>query len=168
LAPASSSSIVPEIVSEARPIDRRRRLAVVLVAAHEGERVAAAGIGDRDAGITRDGDSRRNPRHDLELHALLVEKQRLGAAAIEDERIAPLEPRHRFALARFFREQVTDGFLLERLRRGDADVDLLGVGARVAQQARGNDVIVQDDIRSLEILQAAYGNQSRIAWASAD
>ena len=104
-----------------------RRLAVVLVPAHERQRVAAARIGERNAGVARRADAGGNARHDLEAHALLVQEQRLGAAAVEDERIAPLQPRDDLALARLFGQQIADGFLLERLRRGDADVDRLGV-----------------------------------------
>ena len=55
---------------------------------------------------------------------------------IEHERIAPLQPRDGLAFARLFGEQIADRFLLERLRRRDADVDLFGVGARVAEQPR--------------------------------
>ena len=91
-------------VREARPIDRRRRLAIVFVAADEGERVAAAGIGSGDARITRDGNPGRDARHHLEADALFVEEQRFGAAAIEDERIAPFQPRNRLALARLLRK----------------------------------------------------------------
>ena len=85
-------------------------------------------------------------------HALLVQEQRFGAAVIEDERIAPLQPRDDLALARLLGEQIADRFLLERLRRRDADVDLLGVGARVAEQARVHQVVVQHDVGRREAL----------------
>ena len=130
----------------------RARLAVVLVAADERQRVAAAGIGQRDAGVARGADAGRNAGHHLEPHALLVQEERFGAAVIEDERIAPLQARHDLSLARLFREQIADGFLLERLRRGDADVDLLGVGPGVAQQARVHEMVVQHDVGRREAL----------------
>ena len=47
---------------EAGPIDRGARLACVFVPAHERQRVAAAWIRDRDAGIARYADARRNAR----------------------------------------------------------------------------------------------------------
>ncbi len=155
-------------VREACPIDRRRRFAVVFVPAHEGERVAAAGIGGGDAGVAGNRHAGRNARDDLEAHALLVKEQRLGSTAVEDERIAPLEPGHGLALARLLGEQVTDRFLLERLRRRDTDVDLLGVRTRVPQQAWRHDVIVENDVRRGEVLQAAHSYQSGIARARAD
>ena len=112
---------------EAGPVHGRPRLAVVLVAADERQRVSAAGIGDRNPGVARDRDAGGNAGNDLEPHPLLVQEQRFGAAAVEDERIAPFQARDRLPLARLFREQIADRFLLERLRRGDADVDFLRV-----------------------------------------
>ena len=81
-----------------------------------------------------------------------MQEQRFGAAAVEDERVAPFQPRDDLALARLLGEQIADRFLLERLRRGDADVDLLGVGPRVAQQARVNEVVVEHDVGRREAL----------------
>ena len=87
------------------------------------------------------------PGHDLERDALLVEEQRFRAAAVEHERIAPLQPRDGLAFARLFGEQVADRFLLERLRRGGADVDLLGVAAAPERSSRGvHEVVVEHDV----------------------
>jgi hypothetical protein len=155
-------------VRETRPVDRRRRLPVVFVSAHEGQRVAAAGIGGRDARVARDRNPGRDAWHHFEADALFVEEQRLGPAAIEHKWIAPFQARNRLALTRLLRQQVADRFLLERLRRGEADVDLFGVRARVTEQARGHDVVVEDDIRRGEVLQAAHGHQSGISGAGAD
>ena len=69
----------------------------------------------------------------------LVKEQGFGAAVIEDERVAPLEPRDRLALARFFRQQVADGFLFQGLRSREADIDLLGV--RRSYEATAEDPI---------------------------
>jgi hypothetical protein len=69
-----------------------------------------------------------------------VEEQRLRAAAVEHERVAPLQSRDRLALARFLSEEITNRLLLERLGRRDADVDLLRVRARVAEQPRRHEV----------------------------
>ena len=100
--------------------------------------------------------------------ALFVQEQRFGAAAVEDERVAPFEPRDRLALARLFRQQVTDGFLLERLGRRMADVDHLGVRPGVAEQPRVNQMVVQHDVGRLEIPQAANGDEPWIAGARAN
>ena len=101
-------------------------------------------------------------------HALLVQEQRFGAAAVEDERVAPLQPRDGLALARLLRQQVADRFLLERLRRGGADVDLLRVRPRRAQQPRRHEMVVQHDVGRRETLQAADGDEAGIARTGAD
>src|SRR5207244_4150999 len=59
-------------------------------------------------------------------------------------------------------------FLLERLRRGDPDVDLLRVRPRVAQQSRMHQMVVQHNIRLRETLHAAGGDEARIARARAN
>src|SRR5262249_54764562 len=68
-----------------------------------------------------------------------------------------------FSLARFLGEEITDRFLFERLRRGGADVDLLRVGARVAQQLRRHQVVVEDHVRRGEALHPAHRNQPRVS-----
>ena len=112
---------------EARPVHRNVRLAIVLVAADERQGVAAAGIRDRDTGVARHADAGGDPRHDLEAQTLFVQEQRFRSPAIEHERVAPLQARDRFPFARFFREQVANGFLLEWLRSGETHVDSLRV-----------------------------------------
>ena len=140
----------------------------VLVPADEGERVAAARIGERDAGVGRDRDRRRHAGHDLERDALLVQEQRLLAAAVEDERIAPLQAGDDLALARLLGEQVADRVLVDRLRRGGADVDALGIGACLAQQPRVHEVVVDDDIRGLQASEPARGDQVRCTGPGAN
>src|SRR4051812_12729120 len=76
---------------EARPVDRGSRLALVLVAADERQRVTAARVRDGHAGITRYGDAGRDSGDHLVTNALFVKKERFGATAIEDERIAPFQ-----------------------------------------------------------------------------
>ena len=67
---------------------------------------------------------------------MLVQEQRLFAAAIEDERVAPLQPRNELAFARLLDEQIADRFLRHRLRRRGADVDQLGA-RRACFSSRG-------------------------------
>ena len=136
--------------------------------AHEGERIAAAGVRDRDARVARHADPGGDAGHHFEADALLVQEQRFRSAAVEDERIAPFQTRDRLAFARFFGEQITDGFLLERLGRSHPDVDLLGVRRRVAQQSRMHQVVVQHDIRLRETLHSAGGDEARIARTGAN
>ena len=152
---------------EARPVHGRPRSPVVFVPADEGQRVAAARIGNRNPGVARDRDAGGNTGHHLEPQPLLVQEQRFGAAAVEDERIAPFQARDRLPLARLFREQIADRFLLERLRRGDADVDFLRVGPGVPQQARVHEMVVQHHVGRGETLEASNRDQSGIPGAGA-
>ena len=97
-----------------------------------------------------------------------MEEQRFGAAAVEDERIAPLQPRDDLSFARLLGEQIADRFLLERLRRGDADVDLFGVRPRVREQPRVHEMVVQHHVGRGEALQPAHGDEPGIARPRAD
>ena len=63
------------------------------------------GIGDRDARIARHARCRQGRRARLEANALLVEEQRLAAAAGEDEGVAPLQPGDGPPLARLLGEE---------------------------------------------------------------
>ena len=111
-------------------------VAAVLVPADERQRVARAGVGHRarrrstgppTGAVTPGTTSNGMP--------LLVQEQRFLAAAVEHERVAPLQAHDRLALAGLLGEQQADGVLLERLRRRRADVDALGV--RPAPAATG-------------------------------
>ena len=55
-----------------------------------------------------------------------MQEQRFLAAAVEDVRVAPLEPRDDLALAGFLGNQVADGFLRGRGGRRGAQVDAFG------------------------------------------
>ena len=86
------------------------------------------------------------PGHHLERDALLVQEQRFLAAAIEHERVAPLQPRDDLAFARLLGEQVADRLLRHRLRRRGADVDQLGAALARASAAAARRVVVDDDV----------------------
>ena len=110
-----SDTIVPSSLASAAQSTRGLLAALILVAAHERQRVAAAGIGHRNAGVGRRANRGRHAGHDLERNALLVQEQRFDAALIEDERVAPLEPGDQLAFARLLGDEVADGFLIEPL-----------------------------------------------------
>ena len=84
-----------------------------------------------------------------------MQEQRFDAALIEHERIAPLQPRDQLVLARLLGDEVADRFLIEPLGRGAADVDPLGAGRRQVQQARMDEVVVDDDVGLLQAAEAA-------------
>ena len=71
----------------------------VLVTGDDGDLGRHAALGDRDAGIGGHRERRRHARHDLERHAGGAQRERLLAAAAEDERVAALEPHDAFAAA---------------------------------------------------------------------
>ena len=89
---------------------------------------------------------------------MLVQEQRFLRAAVEDERIAPLQPNDGAPFACLLRQQETDRVLVERLRRGRPDVDALGVAARQAQQTHVHAMVVQDDVGRFEVLAAAHAD----------
>jgi hypothetical protein len=153
---------------EARPIDRRRRLASVLVAADESHGVAAARVGDRNAGVSGHRNAGGNTGDHLERDALFVEEERFGAAAAEHVRIAPFQPCDGFSLARLFREEITDRLLFQWLRSGGAHIDLLCIRTRGTQQSRRHQMVVEHDIGGGQVVHAANGDQARIAGAGAD
>ena len=139
-----------------------------LAAADEGHRVAAAGIGDRDAGVGRDADGGGDARDHLERHGVLVQEQRLLAAAVEDERVAPLQACDHLAFARLLGDEIADRLLLERFGRRRTDVDPLGPGARLPQQALVHEVVVDHDVGLPQASDAAHGDEPRIPGTGSD
>ena len=153
---------------EDRPVDVGRLAALVFVPAHERDGVACAGVRQRHAGKARSADGCRNARHDFERDAVLVEEERFLSAAIEDERVAPLQPRHDLAFARFLDQEVADGLLVERLRCRASHVDALRGLPRIAQQSRVDQMVVEHDVGGFEIAQSANADECRVARARAD
>ena len=102
---AEADVIVYDAAVEANqrlPIEIRQGADVVLLPADQGERVACPRIRRRNPRVGRAAHRGRHPRDDLERHALLVQKQCFLAAAVEHERVAPLEASDDVAVARLF------------------------------------------------------------------
>ncbi len=150
-----------------RPIDVRKSIEFVFISAQHDDDVAAAGVGERDAGVCGRAERRGNAGNDFEWNALLVQEERFLAAAVEDERVTPLESRDELSLAGFFGEQERDRILRGIALGGRADLDLFGVDRRQPQQARRR-AIVNDDIGVRQDASAAYADEPRIAGARAD
>ena len=146
-----------------RPVDVGRRVHFALVASDERQRIAGARVGHGNAGIGEAANRRRDAGNDLERNALLVQEERLLAAAVEHERIAPLQPDDRPALAGLLGQQKTDGVLIERFRRRRSDVDQLRARLREAQQAAVHAMVEDDDVGRLEATLAAHAHERRIA-----
>src|SRR5262249_51862365 len=54
------------------------------------------------------------------------------------------------------------------LRRGDADVDLLRVCARIAKHAWRDEMVVEHHVGGLETVAPAHGDEPRVTGAGAD
>ena len=145
---------------EPRPVNVGRRVDFALVPPHERQRVARAGIRDGNARIRQTSNRRGNAGHDLEGDALLVQEQRLLAAAVEHERVTPFQPDDRPALACLLGQQKADRILVERLRRGGPHVDQLGARLRQPQQPPMHAMVVDDDVRRLEATLAAHARRA--------
>jgi hypothetical protein len=150
------------------PVHVRRLVGLGLMPAHQNDGITCAGIRHRDARIRRHANGRGNSRYDLERHLLLVEEQRLFSAAVEHERIAPLQPDDDLSLARLFDQQQGNRILVERARRSRPDVDPFRVGARRAQQPRVDLVVVDHDVGRLEMPQATDRNEAWVSGTRAD
>ena len=132
------------------------------MAADEDHDVAGIGVGDRYTGVGEAANRRGNAGHDLERDALLVQEQRFLAAAVEHERIAPLQARDGLAFAGLLGDQVADGILVERPRRRRAHVDAFRLRSGHSQQARVDAVVVHDDVGGGEKAAAANADERRI------
>jgi hypothetical protein len=97
-----------------------------------------------------------------------VKEQCLLAAAIEHEGIAPLEARDHLPLARFFGQQIADGFLRHRLRRSGAHIDHFCSRPRMPQKPLVDKAIVQHDIGTAETFEAASGDETRVTRTGAN
>ncbi len=74
------------------PIHVRRVLALTFMAPHEDDDIVRTRIGEWDSGVGGAADRGRDARDDFEIDALFAEQQRFFRAAVEYERIPPLEP----------------------------------------------------------------------------
>ena len=153
---------------EALPVDLGGSAAFTFVAPHERQRVPSARICERHTGVGRHTDGGRDARHHFERNAVFVQEQRFLTALVEHERVAPLEARHYLAFARLFDEQIVDRLLRQRLGRREAQVDLFGILARIAEQARMHEMVVQHDIGGGEIAESSDADEPGIAGAGAD
>src|SRR5262245_16967805 len=95
-----------------------------------------------------------------------MKEQRFLSAAVEHERIAPLQTDDGFSVPRVLGQQKATRVLLERLGRGGSDVDSFRVGPRSSQEPRVNTMVVDHHVGGFEVSLAAYADERRIAWSS--
>ena len=153
---------------EAAPGDLGRSTRFSRVSSHQCERVTRLGICDRNTGVGRAANRRRDARDDFIRNPLLVEKERLFSAAVEHERVSPLQSCDRFSLTHLLGEKQTDRSLFERLRRGRTDIDGLGVIPYLGQHPPMDEVVEDDHVRLGEDSMALDGDQFRIARTGAN
>ena len=153
---------MPSSLRDRAPVDVGRRIAFPFLTAQQHERVARPRIRDRHARVRRRANRRRDARHDLEGHTLLVQEQRLLGAAVEDKRVAPLEARDRVAVPGFFRQEHRDRVLRDLALGRSAGCNPLRVRTRPAKH-RLDRAVVDDDIRFGEEPHAAGADE---AWVS--
>ena len=123
----------------------------------------------RDAGQRRTGEARGEAGHDAEADARAGQRQRLFAAASEDERIAAFEAEHPLSLARQ-RDQPLVDVALMRGRLAAALAGSLDVRARsqVTEHARVDQLVVHDDVAAPQGVHGHERQQARIARPGAD
>ena len=117
---------------------------------------------DRDPGRGRHRRKRRDPGDDLERDPGAGERERLLAAAAEDERVAPFEP-HDAARAAVRDEQRVHLVLGERVA-GDSQ----RLGGRLGEELLAGEPVVDEHLRRAQPVEPAHRDQPGIAGARAD
>ena len=120
-------------------------------------------MGDRDPRRGGDGSDRGDARHDLDGDVGLDQGDGLLPAPAEDVRVATLEPHDVEPFPPEPDEQLVDLGLREILPR-----DAQGVGRRLVDELRRDETVVDHRVAGPEPLQAAHGDQTRVAGACAD
>ena len=150
------------------PVDRVGDQARGIVAGQECHRLVDVAVGQRDSGIGQPPDAGRNAGHDAERDAGLDQRQRLLAAAGEDERVAALEPQHPPPGARQLDQPQRDIALLRR-RLAAA---LAGVFDHAIRSREGQDLVidqgvVNDHVGHAEGMGGVQGHQPGVAGPGA-
>ena len=120
-------------------------------------------VRDRDQRGRRDGRDARDAGRDRERNPGRGERERLLAAAAEDERIAALEPHDIEPRAAVLHEQRVDLGLAERRPR-----DEQRVGGRLGHELGRDEHVVDEHVAGAHELEPAGRDQTGIARACAD
>ena len=120
-------------------------------------------MGDRDAGRRGHRADRRYPRNDLELESGLGERERLLAAAAEDERVAALEADDVEPAAPVEHEQAADFALVKVL---PADLDR--VRRHLLDELIAHQPVVDEDVAGPDQVESPRRDQARVAGTRAD
>ena len=113
--------------------------------------------GQGDAGQPRDRGQRREPRHDLVLHARGRERLDLLGATAEDERITALEPHDPAASLAVMNEELVDLLLTQGLARDPRRAD------RLADEVERDEPVVDEDLARPDELERPHRHKPRVA-----
>ena len=152
-----------------RPVEVALRLGRILVAGHDRDLGRHAALRDGDSRVGGDGVGRRDPGDDLESHPGGRQRQRLLAAAAEDERIAALEADDRAQTASELDQQRVDLVLRHRVLPGLlAGVVLLGIRPGHRHDPGIGQPVVHQRVAALQQLTPANGQQPGVAGPCPD
>jgi len=121
-----------------------------------------AAVRDGDAGGAGNGRERRDAGNDLERYARLDERERLLAAATEEERVPAFEPDDVVAKPAVGDEQRVHLFLLEAVA-----LDPQRIGGRLVDELASDESVVHDDVARAHALETLDRDQTRVARAGA-
>ncbi len=154
---------------DGRPVEIFGDRAARHVAGDEGDGVIDVAVGDRDAGIAEAADAGGDARHQTEGDARIDQRQRLFAAAAEDEGVAALQAQHALAGPRQFDEARRDVALL-RARLAAALAGILKLRPRPCELQNGfvDQRVVDHDVGLLQRVERVERQQARIARPGAD
>ena len=126
-------------------------------------------MGDRDAGVGRASNRRRNARHDLDRNARRDQLLGLFAAATEDEWIAAFEAHDALPLLRLVDEQLIDLVLRQRVCAGPlADIHDLGRRRETIDDVGGDKRVDGDEIGVGDQFRGSDREKTGVAGTGAD
>ena len=111
----------------------------------------------RNPGVSRPGNGRSNPRHNLKLNSNIDNGLGFFRAAPKNKRIAAFQPHNLFSFPRFLDQECVDLLLAQRVfARFFPSIDYLRVIPRPAEHLRICQMIVNDHVGPLHAL---FGTQ---------
>jgi hypothetical protein len=119
-------------------------------------------VRDGDAGGAGNGRERRDAGNDLERHAGLGKRERLLAAATEEEWVPAFEPDDVVAKPAVGDEQLVHLFLLEAVA-----LDAQRAGGRLVDELGSDEAVVHDHVAHAHALEALDRDQPGIAGPGA-
>ena len=150
-------------VGEGRPIQIVWNLAGQIMPGHEGHGGRGRAVGHGNAGIGEAADRGGYAGHDAERHVGRDKREGLFATAPEQERIAALQAQDAFSLACQGDQAGGDiGLLWRWFAAAFTGIDQLGARRRERQNLVADERVVDHDIRRLQGMQRAHGQQGRI------